>query len=111
MTHELTFVAGLENIDKGPICAIETAQAWELDNGKLKVKGILQGGNLVSITDVDGNEYIWLNKEGAVNYGANSNAFPLKRGLILHGGIRVAAVTAEHGLYHDTDWDISFEKR
>ncbi|KAG5181454.1 hypothetical protein JKP88DRAFT_246206, partial [Tribonema minus] len=32
--------------------------------------------------------------------------FPLRRGLILHGGIRYAAVTAEHGLYYDTDWAV-----
>ena len=56
-----------------------------------------------------GGEFIWLNKEGATNYGANSDAFPLTRGLILHGGIRLAAVTAEHGLYFDMDWDIEFD--
>ena len=46
---------------------------------------------------------------GACYYGADSNNFPLKRGLILHGGIRAAAVTAEHGLYFDTEWPITFE--
>merc|ERR1712050_104973 len=44
-----------------------------------------------------------------MGYGPNSGAFPLERGLTLHGGIRMAAVTAEHGLYFDTDWDIDFE--
>ena len=46
---------------------------------------------------------------GACYYGADSNNFPLKRGLSLHGGIRAAAVTAEHGLYFDTEWPITFE--
>ena len=64
----------------------------------------------MSIIDkATGGEHIWLNKEGATNYGANSDAFPLTRGLILHGGIRLAAVTAEHSLYFDADWDIDFE--
>jgi hypothetical protein len=71
------------------------------------VKAILMGGNLVSI-EKNNQEYLWQNKEGATYYGRGSNAFPLNRGLILHGGIRVAAVTAEHGLYYDTDWDITF---
>lgn len=108
-THELTYVASIENIETGPISATETVKAWVLDNGKVKAKAILMGGNLVSITDQAGQEYVWLNQAGATNYGAKSNAFPLTRGLILHGGIRVAAVTAEHGLYFDTDWDISFQ--
>lgn len=108
-SHELTYVASLDNIETGPISARETVRAWVVDNGIVKAKAILLGGNLVSITGKDNKEYIWLNKEGAVNYGVDANAFPLKRGLILHGGIRVAAVTAEHGLYYDTDWDISFQ--
>lgn len=53
---------------------------------------------------------VWNNCGGALYYGANENAFPLKRGLILHGGIRMAAVTAEHGLYYDTPWDIDFQE-
>lgn len=108
-THELTFVSDISKIDSGPLSGIEVVRAWQLTNGILTVKGILQGGNLVSIVDQGGKEYIWLNKEGATNYGAGSDAFPLTRGLILHGGIRVAAVTAEHGLYYDTDWDLKFE--
>ena len=47
---------------------------------------------------------------GACYYGADTNNFPLKRGLSLHGGIRAAAVTAEHGLYFDTEWPITFEE-
>jgi len=106
-THVLTFVESIANIESGPVIGREVVDAWTLDNGLLKVKAILMGGNLVSI-EKDGHEYVWLNKEGATNYGAASNAFPLARGLILHGGIRLAAVTAEHGLYYDTDWDIAF---
>lgn len=49
---------------------------------------------------------VWNNVGGALYYGAGQNAFPLKKGLILHGGIRMAAVTAEHGLYYDTEWDV-----
>ena len=107
-THELTYVKNISHIDTGPISGKELVKAWILDNGLIKAKVILMGGNMVSIVDNDGYEYIWLNKEGATHYGANSNAFPLERGLILHGGIRLAAVTAEHGLYYDTDWDIEF---
>ena len=109
-THTLTFVESIEKIETGPICGTEVVDAWVLENEYLKVKCILQGGNIVSIIDKEtGGEHIWLNKEGAVNYGAHSNAFPLTRGLILHGGIRLAAVTSEHGLYYDCDWDINFE--
>ena len=107
-THELTYVKDISHIDTGPISGKELVKAWILDNGLIKAKVILMGGNMVSIVDEGGYEYIWLNKEGATHYGANSNAFPLERGLILHGGIRLAAVTAEHGLYYDTDWDIEF---
>jgi hypothetical protein len=35
---------------------------------------------------------------------------PLKRGLILNGGIRFAAVTAEHGLYYDSEWNVDVDK-
>ena len=105
-THVLTYVSDISKIDTGPVSAFERVRAWEIDNGELIVKAIAMGGNLVSIqkkvapaNQADPkNEYIWLNKEGAVNYGPHSDAFPLTRGLILHGGIRVAAVTAEHGL-------------
>lgn len=84
-------------------------KAWTLSNEHIEAKVILQGGNIVSLKHKQ-KEYIWLNIEGATHYGAGTDAFPLARGLILHGGIRLAAVTAEHGLYFDTDWDIRFEK-
>lgn len=104
----LTYVESIENIDSGPISAQEVVDSWVIDNGIIRVEAVLEGGSLVSIKK-DGNEYLWQNVEGGTYYGANSNAFPLTRGLILHGGIRVAAVTAEHGLYYDTDWDIAFD--
>ena len=107
-SHELTFVESLDKIDEGPLSGKQTVDAWTLSNGKISAKVVLQGGNLVSLTKEGSGEYVWLNKEGATNYGAQSDAFPLTRGLILHGGIRLAAVSAEHGLYYDTDWDISF---
>jgi len=106
-TYVLTFVESIERIENGPICGRETVDCWVLDNGVLRVKAISMGGNLVSI-EKEGREYIWQNQAGATYYGAGSNAFPLTRGLILHGGIRVAAVTAEHGLYYDSDWDVEF---
>jgi hypothetical protein len=109
-THVLTFVESINNIDTGPICGRQVVDAWVLQNEHVQVKCVLQGGNIMSIIDkASGGEHIWLNKEGATNYGANSDAFPLTRGLILHGGIRLAAVTAEHGLYYDVDWDIDYE--
>jgi len=105
--YALTFVESINQIENGPIIGREIVDAWVLDNGILRVKAILMGGNVVSI-EKDGQEYIWQNREGATYYGRGSDTFPLNRGLILHGGIRVAAVTAEHGLYYDTDWDIDF---
>ncbi len=105
--YTLTFVESIDTIGNGPIVGREIVDCWVLDNGILKVKALLMGGNLVSI-EKDGQEYLWQNKEGATYYGRGSDAFPLHRGLVLHGGIRVAAVTAEHGLYYDTDWDIDF---
>ncbi len=105
--YALTFVESINNIEDGPIVGREIVDCWVLDNGILKVKAILMGGNVVSI-EKGGQEYLWQNREGATYYGRGSDAFPLNRGLILHGGIRVAAVTAEHGLYYDTDWDIDF---
>lgn len=105
--YVLTYVESIDQIDSGPVSAQEIVDSWTLDNGNIKVTVVLKGGNLVSIKYKD-QEYIWQNIEGATYYGANSDAFPLTRGLILHGGIRVAAGTAEHGLYYDTDWDISF---
>lgn len=108
-SHPLTFVESIATISSGPIVGRQIVDAYELSNGELTIKVILQGGNIVSVVDKAGKEYVWLNKEGAANYGAGSDAFPLDRGLILHGGIRLSAVTAEHGLYYDSDWDIAFE--
>ncbi len=109
-TKKLTYVSDLHKIDSGPISGEETVKAWILENEYLKITGVLLGGNLMGFLDKEtGKEYLWLNEAGAVGYGAGSNAFPLTRGLFLHGGIRMAAVTAEHGLYYDTDWDLDFE--
>jgi len=109
-TKTLTYVEKVETIESGPISGEETVDAWVLENEHLAIKGVLLGGNLMGFQDkATGKEYLWLNKEGAVGYAANSDAFPLTRGLFLHGGIRMAAVTAEHGLYYDTDWDLDFE--
>lgn len=109
-SKELTYVEDINHINSGPISAREIVKAWVLENEFLSIKGVLLGGNLMGFVDKEtGEEYLWLNKEGAVGYGADSNAFPLKRGLFLHGGVRMAAVTAEHGLYYDTEWDLDFD--
>jgi len=108
--HELTFVRNLGEIELGkPTLPSEHVKAIELENNVgLKVKAMAEGGNMVGLTIGDDpyGSYVWDNKEGACYYGPQSNAFPLKRGLILHGGVRFAAVTAEHGLYYDIDWDM-----
>lgn len=109
-TKKLTYVETIDKIDCGPISGEETVESWILENEYLKITGVLLGGNLMGFLDKEtGKEYLWLNEAGAVGYGKDSNAFPLRRGLFLHGGIRMAAVTAEHGLYYDTDWDLDFE--
>ncbi|OLP94963.1 hypothetical protein AK812_SmicGene22939 [Symbiodinium microadriaticum] len=41
---------------------------------------------------------VW--SEGAIYYGVS--------GVYINGGVRFAAVTPEHGLYHDTLWDVTF---
>ncbi|CAN0384912.1 unnamed protein product, partial [Discosporangium mesarthrocarpum] len=107
VTHRLYYVDSLENIETGPITN-KDVPAWELKNNVgMSVKAMAEGGNMVQVSK-NGVDYVWDNVEGATYYGANSNSFPLTRGLILHGGIRFAAVSAEHGLYYDTDWDVSF---
>lgn len=106
-TYVLTFVESVETISTGPIVGRDVVDCWILDNGRLEVKVIQRGGSVVSI-EQGGREYLWQNKAGATYFGASSNTFPLVRGLILHGGIHVGAVTPEHGLYYDTDWDIEF---
>ena len=109
-SKELTYVQDIYHIKSGLICGKEVVEAWVLENDYLSIKRVLLGGNFMGFVGKETEkEYIWLNKEGAVGYGANSNVFPLKRGLFLHGGVRMAAVTAEHGLYYDTEWDLDFE--
>ena len=109
-SKELTYVEDIHHIESGPISGREVVEAWVLENEYLSIKGVLLGGNLMGFVDKEtGEEYLWLNNEGAVGYGANSNAFPLTRGLFLHGGVRMAAVTAEHGLYYDSEWDLDFD--
>ena len=108
-THTLYFVDSLERIDNGKPDSSKVVPAYQLTNNKgVTVTAMAQGGNMVQL-NLNGVDYVWDNKEGAVYYGANTNAFPLTRGLILHGGIRFAAVTAEHGLYYDTDWTMTTE--
>lgn len=105
--HTLYFVDSLENIDNGRPDSSKEVAAYQLSNNKgVKVTAMAEGGNMVQMS-LNGEDYIWDNKEGAVYYGKDSNAFPLTRGLILHGGVRFAAVTAEHGLYYDSQWDMS----
>lgn len=100
-THKLYFVADVTEIDKGVPNNDFTREvhALELKNNKgLSVKCMAEGANMVGLS-IDGTDYIWDNIEGACYYGPKSNAFPLQRGLILHGGVRFAAICAEHGRY------------
>jgi len=115
-TYKLAFVDSPAQINTGPV-TYEEVPAWRLTNDVgISVTVMRQGACAVEILK-DGKNYLWENKQtnpdepetGATYYGADSNNFPLKRGLILHGGIRAAAVTAEHGLYFDTEWPITFE--
>lgn len=103
-THELTFVQDVDHIDSGPIIDRQDVEAYEISNDLgVSFKVMRQGACIVNISK-NGKNYVWNNKEGACYYGAGKDAFPLNRGLILHGGIRFAVVTAEHGLFYDTDW-------
>ena len=108
--YDLFYVENVNKIDDGKDAIIrkETINdLYELSNNVgMKVSVMKRGGNMVQINK-NGSDYLWRNKEGACYYGPNSNSFPLQRGLLLHGGVRFAAVTAEHGLYYDSDWDIS----
>jgi len=110
-THEFTFVKTLPEIELGyPTLPSQTVKAFELENNVgLKVKAVAEGANLIGLTigDTPYGEYTWINKEGACYYAENSNAFPLNRGLIIPGGNRFAAVSANHGPYHDIDWDMT----
>jgi hypothetical protein len=65
-----------------------------------------RGANMVAL-NISDTKYVWENIEGATYYGRNSSNFPYQRGLALNGGVRFAAVCAEHGLYYDMDWEMS----
>jgi hypothetical protein len=108
-THTLYYVKSIADIDAGKPQWTEEIDALELTNDKgVTVTAMPRGANMVELS-IEGKNYVWENKAGATYYGAQSNSFPLSRGLILNGGVRFAAVTAEHGLYYDTDWDMSWE--
>ncbi|CAN0225634.1 unnamed protein product [Ascophyllum nodosum] len=108
-THRLYFVENIEYIETGPVTSTDVP-AWQLSNNVgMSVKAMAEGANMVQITK-NNVDYVWGNVDGACYYGADTNTFPLTRGLIVHGGIRFAAATAEHGLYYDTDWDVSFKE-
>ncbi|GAX27002.1 hypothetical protein FisN_9Lh315 [Fistulifera solaris] len=105
--HTLYYVESINQIKDGKPQWSEEIDAYTLTNNKgMKVTGMPRGANLCDLTLGDTN-YVWENKAGGAYYGPFSNSFPLSRGLILNGGVRFAAVTAEHGLYYDTDWEMS----
>jgi len=107
--HELAYVQAIRNIENGPISTRKVPAFTLKNNAGIEVKAMAQGGCMVQLKK-NGQEYIWDNREGAVYYGEGANAFPLDRGLILHGGVRFAAVTAEHGLYYDTPWKMEMKE-
>lgn len=122
-THRLYYVPSVADINYEAVGTaatdFEDVPAFEMENNVgIKVKAIARGGSLVqliasggSLVDLSsgGSNYLWENLEGATYYGAETNNFPLKRGLIVHGGIHMAAVCPEHGLYYDTDWAVSVD--
>ena len=108
-TWTLNFVHTLADIDAGKPQWSEDVPAIQLANDVgVTVTAMPKGANMVELS-LGGKNFVWENKEGATYYGEGSDAFPLTRGLILNGGIRFAAVCAEHGLYYDTDWDMTWE--
>lgn len=111
-TYKLAFVKDEKHIMKGPVTYKEVP-AWKLSNDKISVTMIREAACAVKIqkTGSDKN-YLWENKggSGACYYGAGTNNFPLARGVKVHGGIRAAVVTAEHGLYFDTEWDLETDE-
>ncbi|MEM8994867.1 MAG: hypothetical protein AAGF23_08750 [Acidobacteriota bacterium] len=101
------FVESIEKIEHGPICGEERIDSWVIDNGLVKVEATPMGGSVLSIQK-SGHEYLWRNRSGAAYAGAGSETYPLTRGLLQPGGVRLCAVAPEHGLYYDSDWDIDF---
>ena len=122
-THRLHYVPSVDDINYTAVGVaatdFEDVPAFEMENNVgIKVKAIARGGSLVELiargndlVDLSsgGSNYLWENVEGATYYGAETNNFPLRRGLIVHGGIHMAAVCPEHGLYYDTDWVVSVD--
>jgi len=112
-THRLYYVPSVADINYAavgvPSDDFQDAPAHELENNRaVKIKAIAQGGTLVELS-LNGTNYLWDNIEGATYYGDNTNNFPLRRGMIVNGGVRFTAVAPEHGLYYDIDWDVSIE--
>lgn len=123
-THRLYYVPSVNDIDYAavgvPAADYKDVPAHELENNRgVRVKAIAQGATLVELSVPDGGNgdggagertnYLWDNIEGATYYGANTNNFPLRRGMIVNGGVRFTAVAPEHGLYYDIDWDLSVD--
>jgi hypothetical protein len=116
-THRLYYVPSINDIAYDavgvPAADFQDVNAYELQNSLgVRVKVIAQGATLVELSTWDGakrTNYLWDNIEGGTYYGENTNNFPLKRGMIVNGGARFTAVAPEHGLYYDTDWDVSVD--
>ena len=111
-THTLYYIPSVNDIDYNRTGnrpdTYEVVPAWQLSNDmSVKVMAMARGANMVAL-NVSDTKYVWENIEGAVYYGSDTNNFPYRRGLSLNGGVRFAAGTAEHGLYYDSEWDVSF---
>ncbi|MEO1367229.1 MAG: hypothetical protein AAFX50_08625 [Acidobacteriota bacterium] len=103
----IPFVESIEEIERGPICGAERVESWVIDNGLIRVEAAPMGGSVLSIQK-SGDEYLWRNRGGTAYSGAGSETYPLTRGVLQPGGVRLCAVAPEHGLYYDSDWDIDF---
>ena len=115
--HTLYYVPSIHDIDYDETAigvrpdTSEVVKAWQLSNDRgIKLLTMARGANMVAL-NVSDTKYVWENVEGAVYYGRNSSNFPYQRGLSLNGGVRFAAVCAEHGLYYDTNWNESFSEQ
>lgn len=101
-THTLYYAPDLPDVGDMTKVTTEEVPAWTVESDRgVRVKVMRKGGNLVELSK-DGHPYVWDNTEGAIYYGVS--------GVYINGGVRFAAVTPEHGLYHDTLWDVTFEQ-
>jgi hypothetical protein len=112
-TYRLYFLSSTDELNYGavgvPSGQYEDVPSYVLENNVgVRVTAVARSATVTEIS-VDGTNYLWENIEGGTYYGAQTSNFPLQRGLIVHGGIRYTAVTAEHGLFYDIDWNVEVD--